>query len=181
MAEVNFTICSGRTVETVEVIDDYPCSGSGLSGNDLQNANAEIKRLCTLLMEMVENINIFYEKNISEHREAIARLSVEIARKILAKKISERDYPMEEIVKEALKNAPARKDLVLCINPQDYLLLRKLQTQGDSNSNLLDGIELVSDPAVGPAECIIKTSKGTIRSLIDEHLERISLALGNTG
>jgi flagellar biosynthesis/type III secretory pathway protein FliH len=179
MADENFTIYSGGPVEKAEVIEDYPYNGSGTSEKVFESANAEIARLCQALREMVQNINIFYEKNISEHREAIARLSVEIARKILAKNINERDYKIEDIIKEALKSVPVRKGVVICVNPQDYAQLRKLQTQGEAN--LLEGIELVSDSAVGPAECVIQTSKGTIRSLIDEHLERIGLALGKTG
>lgn len=179
MADVNFTICSDRPIEKVEVIEDYPYGGSGISEKGFENAGAEIDRLCKTLREMVQNINIFYEKNISEHREAIARLSIEIARKILAKKISERDYQIEEIIKEALKGTAVRKDVVICVNPQDYGGLRKLQTEG--GVNLLEGIELVSDSTVGAAECIIQTSKGTVRSLIGEHLERISQALSNAG
>jgi flagellar biosynthesis/type III secretory pathway protein FliH len=179
MADATFTIYSGGPVEKVEVIEYYPNDGSGVSEKVFESANAEIARLCQALREMVQNINIFYEKNVSEHREAIARLSVEIARKILAKNINERDYKIEDIIKEALKSVPVRKDIVVCVNPQDYAQLRKLQTQGEANP--LEGIELVSDSAVGPAECVMQTSKGTIRNLIDEHLELIGLALGKTG
>ncbi len=179
MADATFTIYSGEPVEKAEVVEDYSCNGSGTSEKVFESANAEIARLCQALREMVQNINIFYEKNVSEHREAIARLSVEIARKILAKNINERDYKIEDVIKEALKSVPVRKDIVVCVNPQDYAQLRKLQTQGEAN--LLEGIELVSDSAVGPAECVIQTSKGTVRSLIDEHLEQIGLALGKTG
>jgi flagellar biosynthesis/type III secretory pathway protein FliH len=179
MADATFTIYSGGPVEKVEVIEGFPNDGSGTSEKVFESANAEIARLCQALREMAQDINIFYEKNVSEHREAIARLSVEIARKILAKNINERDYKIEDIIKEALKSVPVRKDIVVCVNPQDYAQLRKLQTQGEANP--LEGIELVSDSAVGLAECVIQTSKGTIRSLIDEHLERIGLALGKTG
>lgn len=173
MEEANFTIYCGKAVRNVKVCE--PDDGTGnRSQNALNDATAQVNRLCRTLNRIIENINSF-QPNISEHREAIARLSVEIARKILAKDINERDYKIENIVKEALKNAPAQKDIVICVNPQDYTQLRKLQT--DSDKNLLERIELVADSEVGCAECVIKTPKGTVKSLIQEHLERIAHAL----
>ena len=177
MVNADFTIYSDKPIEKIEVIE--PDGNAGISGNGSASATAEISRLCRVLKRIVEDINIFYEKNISEHREAIARLSVEIARKILVKNIQERDYKIEDIIKEALKNVPVRKNIVICVNPQDYVELQKLRNEG--SENILEGIETVSDAAIGPAECVIKTPKGTIRSLIDEHLERISQALAGSG
>jgi flagellar biosynthesis/type III secretory pathway protein FliH len=179
MANADYTIYSDRPIERVEVIEDSSYAGSGMPGNGAESAAAEINRLCQVLRQMAEDINIFYEKNISEHREAIARLSVEIARRILVKNINERDYKIEDIVKEALKSVPVRKNIVICVNPQDYTQFQKLRTEG--SENILEGIELVSDATIGPAECIIKTPKGTIRSLIDEHLERIGQAFAGSG
>jgi flagellar biosynthesis/type III secretory pathway protein FliH len=179
MENADYTIYSDRLIERVEVIEDSSYVGSAISGSAAESATAEIGRLCQTLSQMVDKINAFHENNVKNHREAIAKLSVEIARRILVKKISDKDYQIEEIVKEALKNAPVRKGVTVCVSPQDFAELQKLQTGG--SGNILEGIDLVPDSAVGPAECIIKTSKGTIRSLLDEQLERIGQALAGSG
>jgi flagellar biosynthesis/type III secretory pathway protein FliH len=114
-----------------------------------------------------------YERTIVEHRQAIAKLSIEIARKILSQKVKDGDYQIESIVQEALNNAPARQNIVVRLNPQDLAKCRQMQ-QGD---NALASVKLIADPGIGPAECVVETPKGKVESLIDGHLEQVARAL----
>ena len=75
-----------------------------------------------------------------------------------------------------LKNSPSRQDVVVHLNPEDFEQCRKIQDRKDNG--ILGGITLVADPSVGRAECILKSPKGTIASIIDQQLERIGEALG---
>ena len=43
---------------------------------------------------------------------------------------------------------------------------------------MLSNIKLIADPNIEPAECIVKSPKGTIVLCIDEQLEQIAKALG---
>jgi flagellar biosynthesis/type III secretory pathway protein FliH len=138
-----------------------------------------LSQVCQALKALNEKLNQFYDKLFAEHREEIAKLSVEIARKVLARQVQDGDYKIESVVREALKNAPTRKDLVAHLNPQDHILLQKL-LQDISNSDLAD-IKVISDPNIGRAECLLESPKGIIESLIDEHLERIGNALKTAG
>ena len=72
-----------------------------------------------------------YEKMIVEHRQAIAKLAVEIARKILAQKVKDGDYQIESIIQEALNNSPTRQDVVVRLNPQDLARCQQMQQQGE--------------------------------------------------
>ena len=110
-----------------------------------------------------------------EHKDEIAKLSVEIARKVLMQKVENGDYEIESIVKEALNNAPTRQDLVVRLNPQDLEQLQKAQQEQPGGD--LAGIKFVPDPDIGRAECLLESPKGIIESLIDKHLERVSEAL----
>lgn len=130
------------------------------------------------LQGIISRLNQFYDEIFAGHNEAIARLSVEIARKVLMRNISDGDYEIESIIKEALKNVPQSSSLVVRLNPHDLEGLQKLQKAGEAT---LTGIELVADTDVGRAECVIESSKGIIKLLIDEHLEQISKALIKTG
>jgi len=148
--------------------------GGPLSG-DSQAKDTVFSQTCQTLKALTDKLNQFYDKLFAGHKEEIAKLSVEIARKILAQQVQNGDYEIESIVKEALKNAPTRQDVVVHLNPEDHLLCQKAQ-QDEPNGSFA-GIKFVSDQNIGRAECLLETPKGIIESLIEEHLERISKAL----
>lgn len=138
-----------------------------------------LSQVCRALKALIEKLNQFCDKLFVEHREEIAKLSVEIARKVLARQVQDGDYEIESVVREALKNTPTRKDLSAHLNPDDLLLLQKA-LQESSCTDLAD-IKFISDPNIGRAECMLESPKGIIESLIDEHLERIGNALKSAG
>jgi len=143
-----------------------------------ESQQAELKILtevCQALQEAVNKVNEYQENLFKRHKEQIAKLSVEISRKVLMQTVQEGDYKIESIIKEALENAPTRKDIVVHLNPEDFVQCEKLK-QNDTGTSLA-GIKFVSDPGIGRAECLLETPKGTIESLIEEHLERIGKAL----
>jgi flagellar biosynthesis/type III secretory pathway protein FliH len=143
----------------------------------LQNNTATQKprydKALEALEAAVEKVQMVYERMIVEHRQAIAKLAIEIARKILIQKVKDGDYQIESIVQEALNNAPSRQNIVVRLNPQDLAKCQQMQ-QGDG---ALAAVKLVADPVIGPAECIVETPKGKIESLIDGHLEQVARAL----
>lgn len=133
--------------------------------------------VCLTLESLLGRLNELYEDIFSSHQEAIARLSVEIARKILMQKVAEGDYSIEAIIQEALKTVPDGPGIVVRVNPNDLKSLRILQ---DTEGTKLSEIDFTADAGIGPAECVIESPRGIIKCLIDEHLERIHKALSNT-
>ena len=144
-----------------------------IQGSEAQKA--ELSQVCCTVKGIVDKLNQFYDEVFAEARGEIAKLSVEIARKILVQKVQEGDYEIESIVKEALKNVPTRQDVVVHLNPEDFVQCEKAQ-QEDATGTLA-GIKFVTDPNIKRAECLLETPKGVVESLIDEHLEQISQAL----
>jgi flagellar biosynthesis/type III secretory pathway protein FliH len=132
-------------------------------------------QVCQTLNDVISKLNQFYDKIFAERREEIARLSIEIARKILMQKVKDGDYEIGSIIKEALSKAPANQDVIVHLNPDDLEKCRKAQ-QGKPGGTL-SGIKFISDPNVGRAECVLESPKGIIKSLIDENLGRIGKAL----
>jgi flagellar biosynthesis/type III secretory pathway protein FliH len=130
---------------------------------------------CRTLNDVISKLNQFYGQIFAGHREEIARLSVEIARKILMQKVENGDYEIESIVKEALSKAPANQDVIVHLNPEDLEKCKKAQQ--DEPGGVLSDIKLVSDPDIGRAECMLESPKGVIKSLIADSLERIGKAL----
>lgn len=175
------TICSnpvGQTRASVsrQVSTSEPVSDAGLN-TELEAQISQYRDACQALQGVIAQLSRFHEELFSGHNEAIAQLSVEIARKVLMRNIAEGDYKIESIVREALKNAPSTDDIVIRLNPSDLAECRNAQEADDS---VLSGLELLADPDIGRGECILESPKGIIKSLIDEHLERIGKALEKT-
>jgi flagellar biosynthesis/type III secretory pathway protein FliH len=173
-------IGSINMVESRSAVMD-PLSLEPVSGGNIETAmqtNLETQKLqYDKALEMLEaaakKLQFVYERLIVEHRQAIAKLSIEIARKILSQKVKDGDYQIESIVQEALNNAPARQNIVVRLNPQDLAKCQQLQ----KSDSMLASVKLVADPGIGPAECVVETPKGKVESLIDGHLEQVARAL----
>jgi len=168
-----------KSVKITGCRENSPQSPEQISKQHSEAQKAEISHVCQTLKNLVTRLNEFYGEIFAKHKQEIAKLSVEIARKILVQKVQDGDYEIESIVQEALKNAPTRHDVVVHLNPADIAQCQKLQ-QNDANSTLAD-IKFVSDTNIGRAECLLETPKGIIESVIAEHLERISEALKKSG
>jgi flagellar biosynthesis/type III secretory pathway protein FliH len=159
---------------TRAAVDSVAQAGAPTEGSEAQRT--AFSQACQTLNGVIDRLNEMYAKIFAEHGEEIARLSVEIARKVLMQKVDKGDYEIESIIKEALMHAPSRQDLVVHVNPDDLTQFRKVQQQ-DKQGSALRGVELVPDPNIGRAECLIESPKGIIKSLIDENLDRIGRAL----
>ena len=157
-------------------IEDSEAGTAQILKQDLDAQKAVFSQACQTLNGVITMLNQFCDKMYTEHREEIARLSVEIARKILMQKVENGDYEIESIIKEALKNAPGSQDVIVHLNPEDLEKYQKAQQ--DEPGGVLAGIKLIPDPNIGRAECLLESPKGIIKSLIDDNLERIGKALG---
>jgi len=184
------TIHLERAITSAKIVDgsagDIVGSRADSAANAMQQSQgqltvdsvaqkAAISQAYQAINGVVAKLNEFYDKVFVEHKEEIAKLSVEIARKILVQKVEDGAYEIESIVKEALNNAPTRQDIVVHLNPEDFAQCQKAQQ--DEADGALAGIKFVSDPNIKRAECLLESPKGIVKSLIDEHLERVGKAL----
>jgi flagellar biosynthesis/type III secretory pathway protein FliH len=185
------TVNLNKPIKSVRFLDDHIGDGvspSSIPGREDSESDAvQIKQrqldvqkaafvqACQTLNDVVSKLNQFYNKIFAKRREEIARLSIEIARKILMQKVEKGDYEIESIVKEALNKAPANQEVIVHLNPED--LEKCLKAQQDGPGGTLTGVKLISDTNIGRAECMLESPKGIIKSLIDDNLERIAKAL----
>lgn len=188
----SLTIRIDRPIASAEVLDGYADgAGDAPSHGDAANSSPKagyaatpdsefqktaLSQACLALNKAAAKLQESCDEVFARHREEIARLSVEIARKILMQKVENGDYKIESIVKEALVNVPSRQDVVVRLNPED--LAQCLKAQQDAPGGELASVQLVADPGIGRAECVLESPKGIIKSLIDENLERVGKALG---
>jgi len=141
----------------------------------VEGCEQELAQSCRLVKNIAEKLNGVYEETIARSRSDIARLAVEIARKILMRETDNGHYAIQALVEEALKCAPTRQDIVVRVNPQDLPSCQRLQ-QDDPNGPLV-GLEFVADWSIARADCLVETPKGIVKSFIEERLARIGEAL----
>lgn len=178
-----FTVHLDKPIVSAKIMDDFSVRGgvgSAANAERILTQESEVQKTavsqaCQALNAVVAKLSECYDKVFVEHKEEIAKLSVEIARKILMQKVKDGDYEIESIVKEALKNAPTRQDIVVHLNPEDCAQCQKVQQ--DEADGVLAGIKFISDANIGRAECLLESPKGIIESLINKHLERVGKAL----
>jgi flagellar assembly protein FliH len=107
-------------------------------------------------------------------------LALAIAKKVLAQEIEGGRYKIEPLVQEALRLAPARRDVLVHLNPQDLAQYQQAPTTG-SNATGTGGptgnVKLVADPAVRRAQCLVETAEGVISSQTADRLEAAAAAI----
>jgi flagellar biosynthesis/type III secretory pathway protein FliH len=134
--------------------------------------------VCQMLQGAANKLNNFYDEMFATHKEEVARLSLEIARKVLLQKVSDGDYAIETIIEEAIGSSPSPNDLVVHLNSEDLASYEK--SLEESGGTSFEGVKLVADSSIGKAECKIESPKGTIESRINEQLEKIGKSLVST-
>jgi flagellar biosynthesis/type III secretory pathway protein FliH len=147
--------------------------------SELQDAgdpSQELAHLCELVRNLADRLSRLHEQMIANQRGEIAKLAVEIARRVLAQKVTNRDYEIQAVIEEALKRAPTRQNILVRVNPQDMPACQKIRQ--DAAEGPFSGVEFIADWSVAAADCLVETPKGIIRSFAEQHLERISEALG---
>ena len=142
---------------------------------EIEAQKAELARSCETVGAIATRLEKLYQDTLAQNRADIARLAVEIARKILMHKTSQRDYDIQAIVEEALKRAPSRQEITIRLNPEDLPQCQQLQ-HAHPDSPLAE-VSFVADWSIAGADCLVETPKGVVKSFVEEHLERIGEAL----
>lgn len=192
----NQTVKIGGPISAVSLVNgpsDGP-AGCNISGNQNQDEHqmaASKKRYDQEQQQMLQRQQQTFELAINAlsssaskleeyqnelfktHKKQIARLSVEIAERILRRKIDEGNYDIKEIIESALEHCPECDDVRVYLNSEDLSVCERLA----ENGQLPQGLKFKAADALGRAECRVETAKGTVDVLIRDQLERIEKAL----
>lgn len=142
---------------------------------ELQQQKDTLARLLETVNGVAAGLHRSYEQTLASNHGEIAKLAIEIARKILMSKAGKGDYEIQAIVEEALKQAPTRQNVVIRLHPEDLPCCQQLQRENPQSP--LAELEFTADWSIGRGECLVETPKGIVPSFIEEHLEHISGAL----
>lgn len=173
--QLNMPIQSASVINENEQLS---ANQTTLHSDGLMQAAQQVDALCSALQAAAGKLEQYTEELFLSHKDQIARLSVEIASKILAKDRADRNYEIEKIVSQALQTVPASRQMTVRLNPDDLKTIRRMSEADEFT--MPEGVHFVPDPGVSPAECVIETDHGVVEYLIEEHLKQIADALLQT-
>jgi flagellar biosynthesis/type III secretory pathway protein FliH len=172
-----------QPVASVRILTDYGDLSENSAAQNNVEISAELSRqtnsfvqAAAALSAITAKLNSFLDNEVRQHNQQIAKLAVEIARKVLMQEVAQGHYKIETIIQEALRNAPARENISVHLNPADTAFCRQAQEQ---NPELFSNIKIEADPNVKAADCVIVTPKGLVESFIETHLLHIAEALAH--
>src|SRR5512140_459949 len=121
------TVRFERPIGSVQILKDYGTTANkgpagpdeAISANEISRQAKSFTQATAALSAAAGKLNEFYEKEIQQHNQQIAKLAVEIARKILMQEVNDGHYKIEAILQEALRNAPSRENVIARLNPAD--------------------------------------------------------------
>jgi flagellar assembly protein FliH len=143
----------------------------GIKGGQAEMAG-RLKRLDSLISEL-EGVK---EKNIQDVLPEIVDLSLEIARKIIHKKIEQDRDIIVSVVREAVRKIGREEKMVIRVNPSDYdTMISNLEVLREE-SRLRD-ITIEPSDAVSPGGCYIETPTGEVDARIEEQLREMRDAI----
>ena len=142
---------------------------------DLKNQCERLRRICDAMEAASDALTRFCNDTICSQAECVARLSVQIAERILSREIAAGNYDIRRIVADALKEVPAQQNVLVRLHPEDCEQYKRMVENGSIKT--ITGVRLIADETVGKAECVVETGQGTVEYFIHEYLRRIGEAL----
>jgi flagellar biosynthesis/type III secretory pathway protein FliH len=183
------TIHLEKPIGAVTALETEGCESSvktsASAAQQLLQERSDVIKAAEALQRAAQQLTEFQQHIFKQARPHIARLSLEIAEKILRKEIDKGNYDIEAIIAHAIESSPTSEQIVAHLNPADMAQVKKaLEADPGSQSSeravklsLLNGVRFFADPGVRRAECLLETPQGVIESLIEAQLKRIAEAL----
>lgn len=113
---------------------------------------------------------------LAEVERDVLRLAVKLTEKIIGREIKQEEETLADIVSTALRHVRQHETLTVRINPTDMPFVQAYRERLDP-SGRARFLDLVPDPRVAHAGCIIESESGTIDAQLDTQLRVLERAL----
>lgn len=142
-----------------------------LAGKEAAQQELEAKRteLATLLEEVEAERVSFFDRMEPE----VARLSITIAEKVIARQLEVHPETVVDLVKNAMRRMQERETLRVRLNPDDVPIVRAAREDLLSEINGVQKLELIDDRRVGRGGCVVESNNGVLDARIKTQLEEM--------
>jgi flagellar biosynthesis/type III secretory pathway protein FliH len=141
-----------------------------------QEASDERERLdgvLAALLDAARDLRAGQRGRLEEMQRVAVELSVAIASHVMFDRLKSGDFPMEELVRAAVKRLEPRQAVTVYLHPTDLALLER--RVGNEALCGLDGDELrlVGDAALARGACRAETGDVAVMANLEEHVAEI--------
>jgi len=105
----------------------------------------------------------------TDAEDQVVDLALAVAEKVLMQEFDQGRARIEPLVREALRHLPARRDIVVRLNPQD--LAHVQAAAPGSAAPALGGLKTVADTSLRRGECIVESAEGTVPATLADRLQ----------
>lgn len=140
--------------------------GKNLAERGLLNVFKSLRTAAEDLMQLREKV-------LRDSEDDLLQLTLAIARKVIAREVTQDRQTVLRLVRAALGNLNEQDDLIIRIHPDDHAVLTTSQSEAVQAE--LVGIKFVlkADPTVEIGSCQIETERGTVDAGFESQLEEV--------
>ena len=152
---------------------------------ELRRTEAEVIEAMTRRVEeavsafgsMVRDFHAQREDLLKSAEEAVVRLAVTLARRIVGDAIQIDDEVVLETVRSALGHVQEKEAVVVRVNPRDLKIVREHGSEWLSIVEGTGSLEIVEDERVRPGGCLVETEAGNVEAQIEKQIQTLEKAL----
>jgi flagellar assembly protein FliH len=169
----------GRQAGLKEAAARIAAAEERAAANDRLLGQAKIdleQQFIPVLQAMVaaaESIEELQAKTVASAEVELVKLAVAVAERVLRRQIELDPTWMHQVVQEALRQIPDRRQVVLRLNPQDAGLAREHQRTLTANIPNLMRLEIVDDNSLDRGACVLESTGTTLDASLISSAQRV--------
>ncbi len=144
-------------------------------------AAQEARDLLTFAENAVREVVEARSRMLAESEEAMARLAVDVAEKIVKADVGLHPERVLNVLEGALRKAFVRDRLTVVCNPADLALIEEGQDGLAAQVGTLQHLELIGDRRVERGGVVVRTDAGDVDATIGSQLDRLRAAMLQRG
>ena len=133
----------------------------------------QLESVLANLTDVARDLRAQQRTRLEEMQRVAVELAVAVASHVLYERLDAGDYPVEALVRRAVKRLEANEAVTVRLHPDDLALLERRLGEGALFALDGDEVRLTADPALGRGDCRAETGDISVVSHLEEHLEEI--------
>src|SRR5579884_3713825 len=142
------------------VIDAAPAAPEAQPNREEQAAREERERLDGVLgqlLDVARDLKSAQRGRLEEMQRVAIELAVAVASHVLYERLESGEFPIEELVRAAVKRLEPRQAVTVRLHPEDVALLERRTAEEPLFALDTEDLRLVADPKLGRGDCRAET------------------------
>ena len=144
-----------------------------------RKGEAELQETLRRFQRIIEELEGFRKRVLSEMEEGMLELVMEVSRKVIRRELLSDKEAVLRTLREAASKLTDGDRVKIYLSPDDIEIVR--EHLAEILSHGLKGVELRADPHISPGGCFIETEFGHIDARVEGQLEAIEEGMRREG